>query len=626
MRQNLPLNGHNNQNIMASILQSLPRESRLTKIEYEGPNIALYSDNPTYLLRNSQIISNMVNKLKKRIVVRTDESIRKSENETLSLLTGVSKEIQRDNTFFDHALGEVITYIEDPFRLSSAEVNYEITELTGWRLKLRKKPSSMRVLANINKIRFDKADERIQFYKDVGERIFRSKLDESSAEASIVALGGFAEVGRSAMLLSTHESKILLDCGLNLYASESLDILPRLDITGLGINDLDGVVVSHAHLSHSGLVPFLFKYDYDGPVYCSEPTMPLMNLEQTDYVRRSDGNAIYSYEDIEKVVINTIPLNLGVVTDISPDVKLTLGNSSHILGSSIMHLHIGNGDHNVVYTGDIRFRDSILFEKPVSNFPRVETLIIESTYGNKEDVFPDYELAVNHLVDSINSVLTNKGVVLIPVPKIGLAQEILLIIERYLALGRIVETEVLVEKAIADVSSIHEVYSDYLSEEIRKIVYQAAQNPFQSKYFKTVESYILQSEPAIVISPLFTKDSGSSLHYLKQLSRRQESKIILASYQVPGSLGRFIEEGARQVSIGGQEFDIRCMVEKIEGLDVHCDYGQLITYVSRLRQKLRRVLVNHGERTKVQNLATSLNKVLKIQTQHPLVLEAIKLV
>src|SRR5215207_1208589 len=93
-------NGQNNQNIMASILQSLPRESSLTKIEYEGPNIALYSDNPAYLLKNSQIISNMVNTLKKRIVIRTDESIRKSESETLALLRScVSKEIQLDHTF-----------------------------------------------------------------------------------------------------------------------------------------------------------------------------------------------------------------------------------------------------------------------------------------------------------------------------------------------------------------------------------------------------------------------------------------------------------------------------------------------------------------------------------------------
>jgi KH/beta-lactamase-domain protein len=629
MQHRSPYNGQSNQNIMASILQSLPRESSLTKIEYEGPNIALYSDNPAYLLERNQIISNMVNTLKKRIVIRTDESIRKQESEALEMLKDtISKEIGPDSTFFDHALGEVVIYVQNPLRLTSAieDNNFKIVEETGWKIKFRKKPSSLSVLENIHKILFASTDERIQFYKDVGERIFRSKLDDSPAEASIITLGGFAEMGRSAILLSTHESKILLDCGLNSFAKESMDILPRLDVSGIGINDLDAVVLSQAHLSHSGFLPFLFKYGYEGPVYCSEPTLPLMKMELANYIIRSGNDAIYSFTDIDKSVVHTIPLNLNVVTDISPDAKLTLTNSSHILGSSMMHLHIGNGDHNIVYTGELRFRDSVLFNKPSSNFPRVETLIIESTYGNKEDIFPEYEMAVQHFVDSINSALTRGGTVLIPTPHIGLAQEILILLDRQIGSSRIIKVDVLVEKAIADVSSIHEAYSDYLSGEMNNQVNRGEKNPFQSKYFTIVESHLLGTEPAIIISPLFTEDGGPSLHYLKQLSQREENKIILTSYQMPGSIGRFIQEGGRQILINGQEIKLHSTVEIMEGLDVHSDYGQLIGFVSRLRHRLRRVLVNHGERSRVQNLATSINRMLKIQTQHPLVLEAIKLV
>jgi uncharacterized protein len=629
MQHRSSYNGQSNQNIMASILQSLPRESSLTKIEYEGPNIALYSDNPAYLLEHSQIISNMVNTLKKRIVIRTDESIRKQEGETLEILKDtISKEIGTSNTFFDHALGEAVIYVQSPLMLTSTieDNNYNIVEETGWKIKFRKKPASMCVMENIHKILFATADERIQFYKDVGERIFRSRLEDSPAEASVVTIGGFAEMGRSAILLLTHESRILLDCGLNLFAKEPMDMLPRLDISGIGINDLDAVVLSQAHLSHSGFLPFLFKYGYGGPVYCSEPTLPLMNMEQANYVIRSGDDAIYSSSDIDKLVVHTIPLNFNSVTDIAPDVKLTLTNSSHILGSSMMHLHIGNGDHNIVYTGEMRFRESVLFNKPNTNFPRAETLIIESTYGNKEDIFPDYDLVVRHFVDSINSALTSGGTVLIPTPHIGLAQEISIILDRQIGLGRITKVDVLIEKAIADVSSIHEVYSDYLSGEMNNQVNQGDKNPFQSKFTTIVESHRLDSEPAIIISPLFTTDGGPSLHYLKQLSQREENKIILTSYQMPGSIGRFIQEGGRQISINGQEIKLRSSIEIMEGLDVHSDYGQLIGFVSRLRHKLRRVLVNHGERSRVQNLASSINRMLKIQTQHPLVLEAIKLI
>src|ERR671925_1327506 len=226
----------------------------------------------------------------------------------------------------------------------------------------------------------------------------------------------------------------------------------------------------------------------------------------------------------------------------------------------MMHLHIGNGDHNVVYTGEMRFRDSILFTKPSFDFTRVETLIIESTYGNKEDVFPDYEIAIQRLVNSVNSTLSNKEVVLIPVPYIGLAQEISLILDKYIALGRIVEAKILVEKVIADVSSIHEVYSEYLSEEINSRTYQDEKSPFQSKHFTLVESHVLGNEPAIIICPLLTMDGEPLLHYLKQLSQRPESKIILASYQMPGSIGSYIQEGRRQILLGGREIQIHCMV------------------------------------------------------------------
>jgi uncharacterized protein len=274
----------------------------------------------------------------------------------------------------------------------------------------------------------------------------------------------------------------------------------------------------------------------------------------------------------------------------------------------------------------MRFRDSVLLSKPTLNFPRIETLILESTYGDKVDIFPDYELAVQRLIDSINATLINKGVVLIPIPPIGLAQEIHSIIDTSIALGKIGKTKIMVEKMIADASSVHEVYSEYLSKETNSRVQQAEKNPFQSKYVTVIDSQELDSESAIILSPLFTQDGGSSLQYLKRISQKQESKIILASYQIPGSLGRFIQEGGRQISIDGQDIEIQCMVDKIEGLDVHSDYSQLMAYVSRLKPKLRRVLINHGERPKVQNLATSINRMLKIQTQHPSVLEAIKLI
>ena len=123
------------------------------------------------------------------------------------------------------------------------------------------------------------------------------------------------------------------------------------------------MVISHAHLDHCGLVPFLYKYGYDGPVYCSAPTSNLMTLLQLDYLDVAGKQGVtpyYDQKDVRECVLHTIPLRFGVVTDIAPDIRLTLHNSGHILGSAMSHLHIGEGLHNIVYTGDYKFSRTML--------------------------------------------------------------------------------------------------------------------------------------------------------------------------------------------------------------------------------------------------------------------------
>jgi len=616
------------QNIMAVILHSLPSESGLTKVEYEGPRIALYSKNPSYLIQNAQVVSNMVNTIKKRIVVRTDESIRKSEEESIEILNkAIPKEAGMIETFFDQALGEILIFVEKPSLLVHTGEDFDsidLVEKTGWKIRVRKAPQEMSTVRSINQILYNTANKRIHFYKEVGEKIFRSKLDEMT-EASLITLGGFGEIGRSSMLLSTHESKILLDCGINVSSKDPLISLPRFDITGLGVNEIDAIVLSHAHLDHTGFLPSLFKYGYRGPVYCSEPTLPLMNLLQREYIRNTDTK-LYSDKDVDDVIMHTIPLSFGTVTDISPDVKLMLSNSGHILGSASIHLHIGNGDHNVVYTGDIKFGKTSSLENASWNFPRVESIIIESTYGGKEDVFPQRGETDIHLIDSINKTIGENGKVLIPVSSIGLSQELILSINMYMKTGKITETKVLVEKSISDATSIYESYPEYLSKEIKHIILRGEENPFRSKQFVTIESETLkEEEPAIILAPSSMLICGPSVEYLRQISDNPKNKLMLASFQAAGTPGKIILDGSRQVTINNRNIKINCLIEKVWGFNTHSDYNQLIAYINRLRPKLQRVLVNHGERNKIQNLASSINKIFKIQTQHPLVQEAIKL-
>jgi uncharacterized protein len=609
---------------MAVILQSLPQEASLTKIEYEGPCIALYSKNPSYLLQNNQLVLNMVNTIKKRIVIRTDESIRLSQDESTKLIAEtIPKDAVVTGTFFDAVLGEAVIFAKKPWLILREGNGLDLTEKIGWKVRVRKAPQNMLPIETLYKTLAEKTSQRIKFYREVGDKIFRPKLSDQ-AEASLLTLGGFAEIGRSCMLLETRESKIILDCGLNVSAKDPLAATPRFDIAGISMEDIDAVVLSHAHLDHTGFTPALFKYGYRGPVYCTEPTILLMSMLQREYLRHCGSDTFFSEQDIDSAVTHTITLMHGIVTDISPDVKLVLSNSGHIIGSTSVHLHIGNGEHNLVYTGDMKFGKTLTLENASWNFPRVETMIIESTYGGKEDIMCSREQAEAHLATAIESTVAAGGHVLMPVPAVGVSQELILLLDRFTKSGSL-RTKVLLEKIISEATAVYEAYPEFLSKELGNHVLESETSQFGPQ-FSIVESDTLKpSEPAIVLAPSSMLVGGPSVDYLKQIAKDPRNTLIMLSYQSLDTPGRALLDGARQITIKGESVKVECQVKRIDGLGSHSDYNQLMAYVMRLRPKLRRVLVNHGERPKAQNLASMINKQLRIQTQHPLVQEAIKL-
>lgn len=612
-----------NQNIVASILNNLPSESEITKIEYEGPFIVLYSRKPTVLLENQEIISKMVNLIKKRIVIRTDTSIRSSEESVNQIIrSSCSNPNNIPEICFDPALGEATVFVNDFRTLTELnQLEIGLIEKTGWKLMCRRAPKNLRVLKSMNEILHSSSEERIDFYKRVGEKIFRQKLS-GSEEASIVCLGGFSEIGRSAILIVTHESKILLDFGIKTYNNEDTDLLPRLDIFGIGMNEIDAVVISHAHLDHCGAVPILCKYGYDGPVYCTEPTFPIMISILQDYVSRSK-EPLYSIIDIENLISHVIPLNYGAVTDISPDVRITFANSGHMIGSASTHLHIGNGDYNIVYTGDLKFGRLNTVDNAFWNFPRAETLIIESTNGNRDDKFVTRDVAEENLAKSINSTIQQGGRVLIPVPVVGLSQEICVTLGMLRSVNMINPEKIFVDEKILDMFNFYEMYSDYLSKQLKQRINEQIEDPLFINNLVRLEPSV-KWEKSIILCPSSMLTGGPSVKYLSQIANDPLSKIILLSEQFQSSTGKLLQEGLRNINLEGNNVDIKCDVDVIPGFSIHSDYNQLLAYVNRLKPKLKKVITNHGEGKKCQNLSNSLNRIFKIQSFHPLVQESIK--
>jgi uncharacterized protein len=628
-------------NIMGTILQSIPKEAEVTKIEYEGPRIAIYTRNPRYLMEHNEVISNMVNVIKKRIVVRTEESIRKTEEEARQILVQMlPKEIDLRGTFFDTAIGELTVEVKHPWLLNNiASFNLaDLVSKTGWRVKIRKATTiQSQTIQTINYNLKISSTERSKHLRQVGEQIFRPKLSED-AEVSLTTLGGFSQVGRSCMLLTTHESKVLIDCGVNPGAKSPLEAYPRLDWANITLDELDAVVISHAHLDHTGFLPVLFKYGYKGPIYCTEPTLPMMNLIQLDAIKVAAAQGripLYAERDVKQVMKQTIPLAYGTVTDISPDIKLVFSNAGHILGSASCHFHIGNGNHNFVYTGDLKYGKSMLFDSASWNFPRVETLLIESTYGAKEDIQATREEVESTFIKSVNETLRNGGKVLIPIPAVGRAQELMMVINQYMKGGQLMEAPVFTEGMISEATAIHEAYPEYLTRDLREKILSTEENPFDSEYFTNIEhsdarEEALREGPCIIMATSGMLEGGPVLEYFKNIAPSQNNKVLFVSYQVNGTLGRRVLDGSRQVSVVGRDgkievININCSTEKLDGFSGHSDYNQLMSYVHKLRPKLRRVIVNHGERRKCENLASSIHRMFRIATTCPQVQEGIRL-
>ncbi len=623
------------------ILENIPKEAEVSRIEYEGPMLAVYAKKPELLVGQGSVIADIVSKLRKRIVVRSDPSVRLSEKEAERIAKEiVLPEAEVTDVSFDPSLGEVIIEAKKPGLVigKNGLVLQEIMRRTRWRPHvLRSPPLRSKIVTHMRHYLHSESRERERVLRTVGERIFRPKTYEVG-DLRITALGGVQQVGRSAFLVQTRESSVLLDCGVNPGSSKAFEGFPRFDSPTFEIDSLDAVVISHAHLDHCGLVPFLYKYGYDGPVYCSAPTSNLMTLLQLDYLDVANKQGVmshYDQKDVRECVLHTIPLRHGVVTDIAPDIRLTLHNAGHILGSSLTHLHVGEGLHNIVYTGDYKYGRTMLLEAAETEFPRVETVITESTYGSPRDVMPSRVEAEKHLTSVINEALERKGKVLIPVPAVGRAQEIMLVIDGYMRRGLIKEAPVFIEGMISEATAIHTAYPEYLSREVRRSILYDGINPFQSDYFTIVEhpsvrQEIIDGEPCIIMATSGMLEGGPVTEYFKSLAEDEKNVIIFVSYQIEGTLGRRVQKGLTEVAMINSSgkmgvVKVRLQAESIEGFSGHSDRRQITNYIAHLRPKPERVVVCHGERAKCLSIASFIQRRLGIQALVPAIMETFTL-
>ncbi|MHA1409275.1 MAG: beta-CASP ribonuclease aCPSF1 [Candidatus Odinarchaeia archaeon] len=622
-----------------TILNSMPPSAMVTSIEFEGPEIAVYSKNPKVLMDNGEFVKEIVRKLRKRIVLRSDPSIRLDHDTAEAKIKEiVPEEAEITKIYFDDNVGEVVIEAKKPGLVIGRNglTLKEITNTVLWRPSvIRTPPIDSKTVAQIRAILQKESIQRKKILREIGERIHRSQLFKTDT-VRLITLGGFREVGRTCNLIETNESSVLIDCGVNVGSSNQT--FPRLDVSEFDLNKLDAVIVTHAHLDHSGFVPFLYKYGYGGPVYCTSATRNLMTLLQLDYldVATREGKLLpYSHKDVKKMILHTITLEYGEVTDISPDIRLTLHNAGHILGSAIAHLHIGDGLYNLAYTGDFKFSRSRLLEKATNNFPRLESLIMESTYGSAKDVMPSKKEAERQLVNALNTTLTKGGKCLIPVLAVGRAQEIILVIEEYIRRGVIQAVPVYIDGMISEATAIHTTHPEYLNNDLREKIFHYGHNPFLAEYFIQVENMadrtdIVEGEPCIIMATSGMLQGGPSVEYFRLLADDPKNSLIFVSYQVEGTLGRRVQKGWKDIPMRNKEgktqlVNVKMQIYTVDGFSGHSDRRQLIAFLQKLHPKPERVLTCHGENSKCVNLASYIHKSFRIETKAPHNLEAIRL-
>ena len=622
-----------------ALREVLPDTIEVSDIELEGPHVVIYTKQLDAFLSGGDYLRQVAQRLHRRVVVRSDPGTLIDPKEAEKAIRAlIPPEAEISQLFFEPETGEVTIEAASPGAAigRGGSVLNDLKKQIGWvPTVVRTPPIPSKTVEEVRIHLRNSFDDRRSFLKKVGIRIARDPLPEK-LWARNTALGGYREVGRSAHLLTTQNSKVLVDCGID-PGSDRTPFFNAPEL--LPLDSLDAVVVTHAHLDHCGLVPVLLKYGYKGPIYCTAPTRDLMTLMLLDAIKVVNQEArkgLYDSSHVRDLVTRTIPLRWGETTDIAPDIRLTMHNAGHILGSSICHFHLGEGDHNLAYSGDIKFERSWLFNPATNRFPRLETLVLESTYGGYRNVQPTRQQATEEFTSLTNQVVGRGGKLVVPVFAVGRSQEVMLVLEEKMREGKIPRVPVYLDGMIFEATAIHTAYPEFLNSQLRTQIFQQGDNPFLSDIFHRIDSSqmrvtVLDSkEPSIVLATSGMMSGGPVMEYFRAWAPDEKNGLLFVGYQAEGTFGNRLQRGMSEATFldGPRQASVPVKLEiaTIEGFSGHSDRVQLMNYVASLDPRPQRVILNHGEESRILDLASSLHKRFNVESRAPYNLEAVRLI
>lgn len=436
-------------------------------------------------------------------------------------------------------------------------------------------------------------------------------------------IGAAREVTGSKHLITTDDGKtILLDCGMFQGKGLETDSLNRN--LGFDPEKLDYLILSHAHIDHSGLIPYLYKLGFRGSVICTTPTRDLCSIMLPDsgFIQELDVKwfnkkrisrgqepvePIYTVLDAERCLELFITVSYNRRFNINDKVSVKFTNTGHMLGSGAVNLRIiENGQaKNITYTGDIGRQYNRLLQSPAP-FPQCDYLITESTYGDRLHE-PDRE-SEERLLDIVKETCVDrKGKLIIPSFSVGRTQEIIFVLNNFYNEGRLPRIEVFVDSPLSvNATDIFRMHTDSMNKDVKEVMLND-DDPFgfrSLRYIKKVdESKALNDydRPCIIISSSGMLEAGRVKHHVSNNIENPNNTVLIVGYCSPTSLGARIQEpGLREISIFGRMHQLNARIERIESFSGHGDYQEMIEYLGcQDKELIRKTFLVHGEK-KVQ--------------------------
>ena len=422
--------------------------------------------------------------------------------------------------------------------------------------------------------------------------------------------------GSKHLITTERGTKILLDCGL----FQGIQTHELNQEFGFNPKEIDCVILSHAHIDHSGLLPRLVKKGFQGPVYATSATASLCQIMLLDsaYIQEKDVKLLnerrirqgrptlellYSVEDAEQALslFKTIPYNMPVQLN-DGEVEFTLTDAGHLLGSAAVHLNIENGGEYVrlTFTGDIgRPGDNIL--RSPEPFPQADYIICESTYGDRLHVEePDVLAHLERIV--FETCVSKRGKLIIPAFAVDRTQELVYALDRLSSSGRLARIPVYIDSPLAvKATKIMKQNDEYFNPEILEYIEKdgdAFAFPNLHYISEVAESKALndKSEPCIIISASGMAEAGRIKHHLLNNLESEQNTVLIVGYCSPHTLGAAIRNGDSTVRIFGHDVKVAADVEIMDSFSGHADYREMLDFLScQDPEKVKRVFLVHGE-------------------------------